>query len=814
MSTSCPGCDAPLTGASPCPSCGLPLVGPDAGRLWQVDQELVAVDNRRASLVAERERLLLALRSGRPGAASDPFVVTSPAVGGRPVWTGDFPAGPPPLPRKEANPKQVQNTLLALGALLLAVAGIVFAAVTYRALGPAGRAVILIALTAMAGLAPQRLVQRGLGASAEALAAVALVLAALDAWALRRAGLAADTEALSYSAVATGLLALAAGGYAVVVPLRVTRVTTVLLAQLPVALVLARVEPSLPVVAVTLAAVAAVDLLAVWEKRLPDDTRATAALAAAVNLAVSLMATVGAIRQDDDGAGLGLLAVAIVLAATSSQVSDLALRALLSGASIPLAAGAAWVTARPSLTHDQRPLVLAAVALLALTTSGMLPFRHRAGPVLGSLAVAAGAIATQAEPILVAVAGPFTWLSDPWTLDATSARAAVSLDEPWSGTVITLVVLGVAAVCTVMAGLLLERAGQSVLPTGGVLALALAVLPLGLSMSYALALAVLVLFAAGLAGGAWFTSGVQRIALLLGAGSLATIAAAWSTADRDATLLVLPALSLLAAVTAIRVPATTAAAALLGGAALSAFGADAGLDRAEVSVLLLVAPAACVGLSLALRLTYRLALEGAALVLAAASVVLAVEDLTALSVSLGVSGVLALAVAIRPDRHDVALLGGLLLTASSWVRLADADVEAPEPYAAPLAITALAFGHLRRRKNSASSFEAYGAGLSVALVPTLLRSFADESPARGLALLVVCVLLVLAGGAYRLQAPLAIGGLVLVLDVLHLMAPVAHALPRWSLFALAGAVLVGVGISYEQRRRDLARLKERYDQLS
>ena len=148
-------------------------------------------------------------------------------------------------------------------------------------------------------------------------------------------------------------------------------------------------------------------------------------------------------------------------------------------------------------------------------------------------------------------------------------------------------------------------------------------------------------------------------------------------------------------------------------------------------------------------------MEVAALLLATAAVSLAADDATWLSVTLGVSGVLALALAIRPDRHDVGLLGGLLLTASSWVRLADADVEAPEPYAAPLAITALVFGHLRRRGGQASSFQAYGAGLTVALVPSLLKALADESATRGLLLLLVCV----GGGAGRggLEAARAAG---------------------------------------------------------
>ena len=799
MSPPCPGCGAPLTGTSPCPSCGLPLVGPDAARLWQVDQELAALAGRQDALGAERERLLAALRTGT--------TITSPtAVAG-------FPS--PPMPaRQEANPAQVQNTLLALGALLLAVAGIVFAAVTYRYLGPTGRALILLVLTGAAALAPMVLAKRGLSASAEALAAVALVLGILDAWVLRRAGLADGTDSRSYSAVASALLATAAAGYATVVPLRVVRVSAVVLAQLPCAFVLARTDPPRPVSAAVLAALAAADLLLASARRLPGDVRAAATACSATALLASLALSSEAARQHDDAAGLGLVAAALVLVAASSLMTDAVLRGVLSGLAVPLLGAAARVSARPTLTHDQRPLVLAAVALLTLTAAGLLPERHRPGPAYGGLAVIVAAVLSQAEPILVALGGPFTWLGQAWTLTTTDARAAVSVDDRWSGTVITLIVVAVAAVCAAMMGLLLDRVAALELPTGALLALAAALLPLGLATSYQVALAVLIACTAAAAVGAWLTEGAHRNAALVAGGALALRAAVWASADRDATLVVLPVLALLTAALALRVPVATAASALLAAAALGAVGADSGMDEPQVALLLLAAPAACVALSFVLRLTRRVALEGAAVVVAGASVVLAEGDLTALSISLGASGLLALAVTIRPDRHEVGLLGGLLLSASSWVRLADAHVHAPEPYAAPLAVTALVFGHLRRRNGPASSFQAYGPGLAVALVPSLLKSLDDDTPTRGLGLLVVCVLVLLAGGYWRLRAPLVIGGVVLVLDALHLLRPVAAALPRWSLLALAGGVLLGVGLTYEARRRDLARLKTRYEGLT
>lgn len=810
----CPSCQAPLTGGPSCTSCGLPLQGPAAARLWQIDQRLAAVTAEQSTLKAERERLLAALRKGDTVAATDAFVF---ATGGSAARPADPFVGSPVAARPvkhEAAPHQVQNTLLTLGALLLAVAGIVFAAVTYQKVGPVGRALILLALTGAAAVAPQRLRARSLTASAEALAGVALVLAVLDAWVLRRAGVADDVEGLSYAAVATGLLALAAGAYAVAVPLRVSRIATVLLAQLPVVLVLARTEPSWPVVATVLAVLAAVDVVVAAERRLPKDARLTAAGMAGVGALSSLMASVAAVQQDDRGAGFGLLVLALLLAAGSIRIDDLTARAIVSGVSVPLLAAAAWATARDDLTTTQEPLVLPAVALLAVTIAGLLPLFRRHGPIGGGLAVLVVALVTQGEAILMAVVGPLTWFADPWSRTAESARDTVSLDDRWTGTVVTLVIVAGTAVCLAMAGLLLEETDAVVVPVGVLVTVSAMLLPLGLSFTYLQTIAALVALTAVAAAGSRFSRGTYRLLLLGMTAALGTFTAVWSVADRDATLVVLPLLAVLAGVVAVWASAAAGVAALLAGAALLGFGADAGLSQEKLGCLLLLAPAACVAASYLLRWTRRVAVEVAALLLSATAVSLASVDPTCLSVTLGVSGVLALAVAIRPDRHDVGLLGGLLLTAASWVRLADADVEAPEPYAAPLAITALVFGHLRRRSGQASSFEAYGAGLTAALVPSLLKALADDSATRGLLLLLVCVGVVLAGAAWKLRAPLVIGGGVLVIDALDLLGPFARAMPRWSLLALAGTVLVGVGVTYEARRRDLARLKEQYERLS
>jgi hypothetical protein len=157
----------------------------------------------------------------------------------------------------------------------------------------------------------------------------------------------------------------------------------------------------------------------------------------------------------------------------------------------------------------------------------------------------------------------------------------------------------------------------------------------------------------------------------------------------------------------------------------------------------------------------------------------------------------------------------VLLAASSWVRLAEAHVHAPEPYVLPLAAVALAVGHLRRQAHpSMGSLEAYGAGLSLGLLPPVVASLHDASPFRALLLLLVGAVVVVLGSSYRLRAPLLMGGGVVAVEALQLLAPYAVTLPRWLVLAAAGASLVTVGATYEQRRRDVQRLRSALDSFA
>lgn len=175
-SPACPSCGTPIDPATTddygmvvCPACGHRCY---SGYL----AEYAYLDARLPWL---RDRLLE--QSGPP----DP--VYARAYG---VWPAASPPVPQPAARQpvQQGPGPGQMLLISIGAFLLILAGVVFLAITWEILGPAGRVAILVMGTVLlAGLA---LALRGrVHRTAEALAVVAFALAIVDALAAPAMGL-------------------------------------------------------------------------------------------------------------------------------------------------------------------------------------------------------------------------------------------------------------------------------------------------------------------------------------------------------------------------------------------------------------------------------------------------------------------------------------------------------------------------------------------------------------------------------------------------------------------------------------------------
>ncbi len=144
----------------PCPSCGV-VLPPAASRCPFCRLSLVG-----AALQQRRMVLLTDLQSAPVPAVGVPLVTLQDAPS----------AGPQPRQGLPA-----QQVLLAVGALLVLVAASVFLAVAWDVIGVGGLVAAMALVTLVAGGSSVAVAQRGLRASAEALAVLAAALALVDA---------------------------------------------------------------------------------------------------------------------------------------------------------------------------------------------------------------------------------------------------------------------------------------------------------------------------------------------------------------------------------------------------------------------------------------------------------------------------------------------------------------------------------------------------------------------------------------------------------------------------------------------------------
>jgi hypothetical protein len=154
-------------------------------------------------------------------------------------------------------------------------------------------------------------------------------------------------------------------------------------------------------------------------------------------------------------------------------------------------------------------------------------------------------------------------------------------------------------------------------------------------------------------------------------------------------------------------------------------------------------------------------------------------------------------------------IAGLLEILALWSMLWASDVRAVEAYSLPVAAVALLVGFLAMRRDPAlTSWAGYAPALIAAFGPSLLAVLPGEGdPVRRLTLGVGALAVVIAGSIRRRQAPVVIGGLVLVVLALHELTLYWTKLPLWLPIGVGGAILIGLAITYERRLRDLRSLR-------
>ncbi len=764
----------------------------------------------------------------------------------------------------------VPKILLGLGAGCVLVAALVFLAVTWSALGVGGRTALLVVVTLACAALAWFLARRPLRGGAEALSVLAWGLLTLDLYGARDAGWLGDISDASYllllgaALLATGT---AAGLAARRAP--VGRLTGAeLVAGLGTAAVCLGVAGQ-PVFSVavglllsTLVAGGVVAVAARLELRWTQRTAVVVALASWAGLV-----GVGLVRITDhpsltgvwgDLRGWPLLAAATVAAGAAA----------LPGRSHAFRVGAAAVAlvtlavpvAAPALDEGATTLLLTALALLAAGAAGgwFLPPRWRPATVL--LELGAGLVVTgflvamtaTSAAMLVDAAVP-TWAAAP-TDRFTTPSTAVDLPPGWLLPVVVAALLGTAAVLVGMLGHpaaaptttggAREPAGSSSAPGRTALSpvrsvlIDLRVVTVLLAVATVLALvlhevpiwtAVLAGAALGLGFVAWWWRGQAPLTLLSGA-VLLTGAAALSLAAAELTAAALAAALLAAAAAHLHASHTDTSA--VAGAVVMAAAGGSGWTWAYLAgvapqwgvlttlvvlaaVTLLVQPLpgrvwACPDSAVA-RAGIEVGAAVAALPLVSAGVLLApqpeAETWTAIYLTVAGAAVTALGL-LRSDRRRLLPAGALLLLAASWVRLHEIGVGAVEAYTVPAALVLGATGLVQLcRHRDLRTAQALTAALSLGLVPSLLWVLADPTGVRPLLLGLGCFALVVAGARMQWAAPLGWGAAVGAVLVVWLAAPyVGAAVPRWVLIGSAGAVLIALGVTYEQRLQEARRL--------
>ena len=152
------------------------------------------------------------------------------------------------------------------------------------------------------------------------------------------------------------------------------------------------------------------------------------------------------------------------------------------------------------------------------------------------------------------------------------------------------------------------------------------------------------------------------------------------------------------------------------------------------------------------------------------------------------------------DRRFLRYLGVAALGVGWILRLVASDVETVEAYTAPFALVLLGAGLLAMKDNPRlRTAIALTPGLTLAFLPSLPQALDTPTGLRAL-VLGLAALLALAVGVWRKwQMPFLFGTVVVALLVLWNVGPLANGLPRWTLIATAGIVLVGSGITWENR---------------
>lgn len=804
----CPNCRGAIAGQTVCQHCGLDLTSPEIRQLWQ-------------TLLQADELLARAPRVARTPVAENP-----PLARERPDLPAYAPSGGP-APTAPSSSISPGSILLGLGALCILVAGFVFLTVAWGSLGVTGRALVLLAFTAAVGGIGTWVTGRHLRGSAEAIWAVFLGLFTLDWFAARQQGL-WGLDAVSFTVTSTVWAAVVFA----LASLITVRSRTAVGRNLLTTMIAAGVAPWFGATvlgvrladegdwrpfwaALVVAGFVSIFLLVALRLRLSLTAVLLGGFAAIVSLLAVVAAIVEALESPSlseltrDGHGLPLL-LTIVVAVTVGVLERRAAMAAAAFAGLAAALlivlpvdeawpergayvfGAALVLAgaaalRRSDAWSRGGRIATAVVGLCLGVSA-LPWVANLGSVVGDGAQGGGGDDFWARSTAIAeTPGPW-WLAGIVFGALTGAGYLVRWwpEAQQFRPLITPVVAVVGA-----AGLLSAVAATS--PSYVVLALVM------------------------VAAGALLSELLRRQELawtLLGP-ALIAVAPVVPLVSTSAMLVIwLLAASMLAAV-AVRSPerwCTEPTAFAAAGWAMGAAGIAAVLGEADdrIVALCLVA-AAVVGLAVASTILRkrvgRLGVETAAAAVAVVGLGFAAGRETGLPwqalLWTFAGAALVLLSFVTPDRRFFQKIGAVALGVAYVLRLVASDVEVVEAYTLPFAVVLLAAGWWAMRGDDAvDSVRALAPGLTLALLPSLPQALDSPGSLRTLLLGLGALLVLAIGARWHWKAPFVAGALIVGVLAIANLGPYAFVIPRWVLIAGTGALLLGAGVTWEDRVRD------------
>jgi hypothetical protein len=843
--TWCPRCLRPTGNALRCPACGLLQAGTPVDRLRHIAVRLSDIGGRQAELATEDQ----ALRREQAG-----LFVTLDGGAFRPVH--------PVRPAQsfsgfEWRWEVVRDLLLWLGAVLVGVAALIFAAVAWGRLSDGGRALMLFGATLAAGAAAAGS-RRRLPATAEALSGLTVVLLLVDWYVLRRAGLDGWSPEAWWAAGAA-MAAAVSGVASRWFP--VQRLFCAALAQAATLLALDQFAPTLASAGVGLCVAAAL-ATGFGAPRLADPAwRGAAGILVGGSLVMVLIA---------GGVAVSFLPPGDVAAAVEPAAVFVAMGLVPAGARLTLrtapssvipdglvaAAGAGILAAAATIIEavwggPARFGPIAVLGLVAFTAGRSFPQPLQRGTQAAAGATMVVAVTGVVDGILAGFGAPLRWLEAPWSatadLNATSGIGAwLHLEVGFGTTVLVLLAVGMAAaVCLapLPGGRGVERGPASVVAAMAATGV-VAVLPL--AAGWPLWGACLVTGGVGacaLVAGAWADRGgmagpappaltgplgpgrAGHALTLVAAGSVLVVTASgWAGASEPVTLAWVPLLAMASVVaaltarpgvlrvgfmglatTAVLMAATVTAAGTTGDVAVCGFvlvaaagalvaaGAHSTMDRAVGDTVEVVA-----GFGAA---------AGAMLAAAAP-----VEPWLALGLTAAVA-CLVLA-GLAPGRHWHLWIAGWVAVGAAWAWLVVARVTVVEAYTVPAAVAALVSGGVaQRRVRQLTSWATWMPGLVVGILPTLVLAVADGGLTRRLTVTAAGFAVVVAGARAQRQAPLVVGAVTLLTMAVDALVPVATELPRWATIGGIGLILLWLGATAERRAETLRRLRRRFDDM-